>query len=193
MACRFSPSQTWLNGQRWSSKGTLDGTSTRNPWFLLFTINFLGVPVVFGKPTEMSYQNVPSFQSTWLQILHHLHLGALKNYIFDFGKTKHLAKLQLQHVYTIYIYIETTANNSYQKSATSVSHSGPGAGLDIVGMTMSMCQASLSMGGGGGKLLLACFEKVLPWCSRGTFRTVEKTCYVIPPAHRGEMNKVFNF
>ena len=34
----------------------------------------------------------------------------------------------------IYMYV-SSANNSYQKSATSVSHSGPGAGLDIVGMT----------------------------------------------------------
>jgi len=37
----------------------------------------------------------------------------------------------------------SSANNSYQKSATSVSHSGPGAGLDIVGMTTTMTVAKL--------------------------------------------------
>ena len=64
----------------------------------------------------------------------------------------------------------SSANNSYQKSEIS------NFGFPFRTRSRARhcrhddrCQASLSMGGGGGKLLLACFEKVLPWCSHGTF------------------------
>ena len=145
--------------------------------FILFTINFWGVPVVFGEPREMSY---PGFQSSWLQILHHLHLRSLEKIqflipLFWLRKNQTSGQITITTCILIYIYVciicqqflPEISNFGFPfRTRSRARHCRHDDDHD-------RCQASLSMGGGGGKLLLACFEKVLPWCSHGTFRRVD--------------------
>ena len=160
--------------------------------FILFTINFWGVPVVFGEPREMSY---PGFQSSWLQILHHLHLRSLEKIqflipLFWLRKNQTSGQITITTCILIYIcmYHLPTIPTRNQQLRFPIPDPEPGSTLSAWRRPWPLPSFAVH-GRRRRKALVGMFREgpalVQPWnFQKGWF-----TCYVIPQPW-GEMNKV---